>query len=99
MRLSLISPRSSIDAAPATQRLSTSTTPSSFADRLTAKASSEVKPSILETMNAKLDEGSLAQTEVAALRERIKEYLAQIELMQSLMMNPGPMPSLDQYSY
>ena len=67
---------------------------SSFAARLTAGEKPE-GPSLVDTMNAALDDDSLMQTQLAMLRARLDEYRVLMSLMYSLMLNPGPSPTLD----
>ena len=92
-RLQLTPSVPSAVVAPA-PRLSPSN-PSSFADRLTAGRNVDPKRPMPDTLNAALDDDSLMQAELAALRERLEEYAQQVALMHSLMLNPGPSPTLD----
>jgi hypothetical protein len=92
MRIPLTFPRSLVDTAtaprvsPPKQIL--------FADRLAAGRKPEPKQPTLDASNPALADDSEAQA-VAALRERIKEYLQQIELMHQIMCTPGPLPDRD----
>jgi len=91
MRIPLTFPRSLVDTAtaprvsPPKQIL--------FADRLAAgrkpdpqQPSGDASPALTDDPDAQA---------VAALRERIKEYLQQIELMHQIMCTPGPLPDRD----